>query len=414
MVARLGLEADPPLPPPRAVEPFLRFTRLPDRAMALTRNLLDEDEPFRLRVRDATVEAAVGRPSWLFLDRPQGWEAELAALRVAAEEVAGEAEEDKTQSALQRRVAVLQENAQRSDRELRRLRQELAGIKDELTGERRARRRSESDAGRLRRETVELATEVDELRARHIELRHALDQIDHQPAPALDAVADADAAQEEPEDPQDHSRVDHVALATLVAEGTRVASALGEIMASAGALLEEAVRPPASTRAATPGADQRRGRRQPMPAPPGVFDDTVEALDHFLRVARSQVLVDGYNVTKSARGDLGIAEQRRWLADTLAGLAARTGARFELVFDGAGTTASAPADLGRRQGVQMRFSAEGVEADDLVLELIDQYPVSAPVTVVSDDRRVRDGARRRGANVVSTEQLLAAAGRRSG
>lgn len=410
MVARLGLEADPPLPPPRAVEPFLRFTRLPDRAMALTRNFLDGDEPFRLRVRDATAEAAVGRPSWLFLDRPQGWEVELAALRVAAEEVAGEAEEEKTQSMLQRRVAVLQENAQRSDRELRRLRQELAGIKDELTGERRARRRSESEAGRLRRKTVELATEVDELRGRHIELRHALDQIDHQQVPALEA----DAAEEEPEDPQDQSSVDHVALATLVAEGARVASGLGEIMASAGALLEEAVFPPASPGPATPGAGRRRVRRQPMSAPPGVFDDTVEALDHFLRVVRSQVLVDGYNVTKSARGDLGIAEQRRWLADTLAGLAARTGARFELVFDGAGTTASAPADLGRRQGVQMRFSAEGIEADDLVLELIDQYPMSVPVTVVSDDRRVRDGAGRRGANVVSTEQLLAAAGRRSG
>jgi predicted RNA-binding protein with PIN domain len=152
-------------------------------------------------------------------------------------------------------------------------------------------------------------------------------------------------------------------------------------------------------------------RRRPTPLPPGTFDDSVEAAGHLVRVEGVRVLVDGYNVTKSARPELALSEQRRWLTDAAVELAARTGARVELVFDGADERPSAPANLGRRQGVQVRFSAEGVEADDLLLELIEGLPRHVPVVVASDDRRVRDGAERRGANVVSTAQLLTVLGR---
>jgi hypothetical protein len=48
-----------------------------------------------------------------------------------------------------------------------------------------------------------------------------------------------------------------------------------------------------------------------------------------------------------------------------------------------------------------------MEADDLVLELVDAAPPERPVVVVSSDNRVRAGARRRGANSLATWQLLA-------
>ncbi|MEL7210239.1 MAG: DUF429 domain-containing protein, partial [Actinomycetota bacterium] len=47
-------------------------------------------------------------------------------------------------------------------------------------------------------------------------------------------------------------------------------------------------------------------------------------------------------------------------------------------------------------------------ADDDILDAVDRHPPDRPVTVVSDDRRVQDGARERGANVVPSTALLEA------
>jgi len=86
-------------------------------------------------------------------------------------------------------------------------------------------------------------------------------------------------------------------------------------------------------------------------------------------------------------------------------LSARSGVDVEVVFDGtdggnvAGTTRSA---------VRVRFSAGGVEADDLILERVRHLPPGQPVVVASSDHRVQDGARRLGANVLSSRQLLGA------
>lgn len=144
-----------------------------------------------------------------------------------------------------------------------------------------------------------------------------------------------------------------------------------------------------------------------MPLPPAIFDDTVEAADHLLRVPDVVVLVDGYNVTLSVRGDLALAEQRRWLLDAAAGASARTGAGFQIVFDG-DQDASAPADRSRRLGVQARFTAADVEADDVLLELVEALRPDRPVVIVTDDRRVRHRARRLGANVVGVASMVAA------
>ena len=85
---------------------------------------------------------------------------------------------------------------------------------------------------------------------------------------------------------------------------------------------------------------------------------------------------------------------------------ARTGVEVEVVFDGAADTAT-PA-VGARRGVGVSFSPPGVEADDVVIVRAGEVPAHRPVTVASNDRRVRDGAHLAGANVVSSPQLLAA------
>jgi hypothetical protein len=55
--------------------------------------------------------------------------------------------------------------------------------------------------------------------------------------------------------------------------------------------------------------------------------------------------------------------------------------------------------------VRVRFTRAEVEADDEILDSIASFPLDRPVVVVSDDRRVRRGARARGANVVGSRQF---------
>ena len=53
----------------------------------------------------------------------------------------------------------------------------------------------------------------------------------------------------------------------------------------------------------------------------------------------------------------------------------------------------------------------GIDADEVIVELVDGLEPGQPVVVATDDRRVRDEVTRRGANVISVVQLLAVFGR---
>lgn len=139
--------------------------------------------------------------------------------------------------------------------------------------------------------------------------------------------------------------------------------------------------------------------------PPGTMEDSVRAAEHLARVPHVLFLVDGYNVAKQGWPELELRHQRDRLVDALVGLQARTGAQTDVVFDGIDDGAllarGAPGRL------RIEFTASDVEADDRLLELVELTPLRRPVVVVSNDRRVRDGARQRGANTLSSEQLLA-------
>jgi predicted RNA-binding protein with PIN domain len=147
-------------------------------------------------------------------------------------------------------------------------------------------------------------------------------------------------------------------------------------------------------------------QRQPAPLPPAVFDDSPEAAEHLVRTRGMVLIVDGYNVSKWGWAELPLPEQRRRLVDALAELAARTGVDAQVVFDGSDVVMP-PAVPTTARSVRVSFSPPGVEADDVVIERVAQLPVHRPVLVASNDRRVRQGASRHGANVISTEQLMA-------
>jgi len=155
-----------------------------------------------------------------------------------------------------------------------------------------------------------------------------------------------------------------------------------------------------------PAVRRRRvARRRPAPLPPGILDDGAAGAEHLVRQPGALVLVDGYNVSKTQWSGLPAAEQRRRLLDACAELHARCGTDVEVVFDGAGEAPTAGALV--RADVRYRFTPAGVEADDAVLARVDEEPPGRVVVVASSDRRVADGARLRGANVVGARQFLA-------
>ncbi len=143
-----------------------------------------------------------------------------------------------------------------------------------------------------------------------------------------------------------------------------------------------------------------------MPLPPGIYDDSVEAAEHLVRVAGVVVLVDGYNVSQLGWPELPINEQRQRLVDALAELSARSGAEVAVVFDGADTPYLGMVP-GTARPVRVVFSPPNVEADDVVIARVAELRPFRPVVVASSDRRVQAGSRLSGANVISSSQLLA-------
>jgi predicted RNA-binding protein with PIN domain len=209
------------------------------------------------------------------------------------------------------------------------------------------------------------------------------------------------------------------ALRSAARGAAELARALGDIEAAVGAATEPGRGAAESDSAGADDAVSRSGRRGkrrqatggphhrrvPIALPGGVLDDSVEAVEHLLRAPGVLLLVDGYNVTMTGWPELSVGEQRRRLLSTLGEAAARTGAAVEVVFDGADVEMQGVSRQ-VRQLVRVRFSPPDVEADDVLLDLLAQLPMSRPVAVVSSDRRVRHGARRQGANLVHASQLV--------
>jgi len=377
-VARAAASAHPPMPPAGPLRPLIKLRHLPDRALGSVRRVLEEDDRFRSVVAAATTEELVGPASWLYLQRPEGWEETLEAMAGEQQRAEADAEETRAAATAMRRLTAVEASLRRSEAEAAAAREDLAEVKDRLAEERRARRAADTEAGRLRRRVADLESAaspsatadepavVAELRAEVARLEAAL------------------AAAEAPTEPS--PLVDRVAV-------QRALEALDRARHELGSWLTDAPEPRASSRAPAP-------RRRPAPLPPAQFDDTVEAADHLVRLPGVVVLIDGYNVTKLRHPELALPEQRAWLLDASSALAARCDAEIHVVFDGAGDDADAPAEGPRRTSVNVRFTEAGVEADDDILALVADVPVHRPVVVVTDDRRIREGAAFHGANLV--------------
>jgi predicted RNA-binding protein with PIN domain len=133
---------------------------------------------------------------------------------------------------------------------------------------------------------------------------------------------------------------------------------------------------------------------------------TPEADSWLLTEAEAAVVVDGYNVAKLGWPRAALIDQREWLLDALDELTCRYGTTVEVVFDGADV---GPVRPGRRRRVAVRFSPPSVSADDVIRARVASFPPPDPSVVVTNDRAVAHDVRAAGANVVSSDGLLAVA-----
>ncbi len=155
---------------------------------------------------------------------------------------------------------------------------------------------------------------------------------------------------------------------------------------------------PLSTRRA-----EGRGKRQPMAIPGGLVDDSAEVAFHLIRQPGVLTIVDGYNLAKLGWPDLALIDQRECCLDGIEDLVRRYGIRSHVVFDGASIVG---VGSGRRL-VRVTFTPTGVSADDEIRGLVRELPADQAIVVVTNDREIVRGVRLVGANVVSSEQLLA-------
>jgi predicted RNA-binding protein with PIN domain len=415
-VAVEGELASPVVPAPAALVPIMRFSRLPATAYATIARVVDEDEGFRARVAAAAEDdAVVGRVGWLWLHRPDGWEAEAdlgaatpgpvatgAPARAVRKPVSEKRRREQADAAARRDVKEQLRAARREVKaataEVEALRSQLARLEDERNQAVRAAKQLEgdlADARRDRRNARRAAREAEEeLAALRSAQGAAPPPVDGPgPAPAADAARAAAAVGQA-----------EAALAALQDHLAEAAGALGVDVA------RRAPSRPSTAAKRVERAPRTIARTRPAPTlPPGIFEGTKEADRHLVTAGEATVLVDGYNLARAVWSGLEPEEERRRTVAMLEEVAARgrSARRMVVVFDGDSSQVGPSAS----RAIRVVYSPSGMTADEQLAQLLADLPISTPVVVVSSDRAVAADARARGAVAMSSLAFAAAAGR---
>jgi hypothetical protein len=427
-IAAAGAKLRPQLPFPVELKPFLKFTKLPPKALRDVRRAVEGDPEFFRRLAMVAVPDLLDEAGMLWLTRPEGWEASIAALGSAhAEAAPGDAQSELRRA--ERRRDAAEQVAQRTLAELVALRVELDRVQHahSTADAEMAELRRERDALRgeaaahhteLRRAVNRLATAQSRLEAQRVESLAATKRADDAERMRDAVLADRADGHGERTDGSDRTSVEAVlagageVAADLARQAEQARSMAHDLGRLAGRLasLEPAAPVPLPGTSATkrPGRRGRRSLRLPVGLPGGVYGSSSAAAEFLVRHPGMVVLVDGYNVAKLGWPQLELEAQRERMVVTAEDVARRWGTDLTVVFDGADIVgASAPA----RRLVRVAFSPAGVSADDLLRAEVDQLPIDRAVVVVTNDQAIVADVRADGANTLGSDQFLAVARR---
>jgi predicted RNA-binding protein with PIN domain len=279
------------------------------------------------------------------------------------------------------------------------------------TETRQVRERLREQISELKAENVTLRRKVNEARQRITGLQSDL-ELRTVEANTADERVEAARAEVERELRKLRSRiteleaVEHAARRTAGQErelaSTRTRLLLDTLVEAAGGLRRELALPP--------GGDLRPADTvagvEPSAAPVGrtAPDDDPALFDELLALPQVHLIIDGYNVTKTAWPNSPLHSQRQRLVTALGALVAQRRIEVTVVFDGA--ELSGPVQLNSPRGVRVRFSPAGVIADEVIRQLVRAEPPGRPVVVVSTDREVAESTIAMGARALSATSLV--------
>ncbi len=344
---------------------------------------------------DASDPVEIAAVVWL--SRPEGWEQLLsdAVARIAhsTESGARTEETDRLRQKLTASEQTLRDARTRHREDLADLKAENATLRRKL-GETRtslkdavsAAEEATRAAEEVRRQT-ETATSATDKEIR--QLRARLERFE------VEARADKRAARSERDEASLRARLLLEAVIDA-ATGLRRELSLPAVPGSPGDRLEAEL--------ALEGTRTPSSAGSMAPASPAL-------LEQYVAMPRARLIVDGYNVSKSAWPSSSLEAQRTRLLQGLAPLVARTGVETTVVFDAAATSVRPVVSSPR--GVKVLFSPEGVIADDVIRDLVEVEPSGRVVVVVTSDREVAQDVSRLGARVVAADALVALLGRAS-
>lgn len=424
-IASAGSKLRPPLPFPVGLKPFLKMNRIDRAGLAVVRQALVGDPQFRGQLGAvATIEMADDL-GVVWLQRGDGWVAQVRQLHTQMQARAqAEAELTELRRSERRREAAELVAAraqaevlhQRGGVERERGRRELAeaAIEDAT----KTAQRANQEASRLRNELTKSATRSallsEQLGAaqqalvsanhRILELEQLRDQLlaDRASAPQQAAMNSSSVAQATLEISQVVGAAD--ALEHAIAATSEVTTLLKR---TASMLTPHPNHPSGSSGPRQTNMEKRRTPRRPIAVPGGLHGNSLAVAAHFMRTARVEVVVDGYNLAKQAWPRLALLDQRERCIEAMEDLARRYGCSIVVIFDGADVIG---ANAGRRL-VRVAYSPAGVSADDVIRDVVARIDDHVPVVVATDDQAIIVSVRAMGANVVTCAQLITAAGR---
>ncbi|HEY7043746.1 MAG TPA: NYN domain-containing protein, partial [Nocardioidaceae bacterium] len=351
--------------------------------------LLESDEA----VSDADLPEVA---ALAYILRPDGWEdcVDRATAQTLAEVPASAGERTPSEQKLQA--------------DLKQARGEVKAVRDKLKGQLE---QVKADNTQLRRTLGHTRVQLKEAQQAAEEARAESDAVRRD---AEAAAREADAEQRRLRQRVEQLESENTASRRAQrddrdAENMRLRLLLDTIMESASGLRRELALPPSevlpadTVPAVEPGVISHAagiGR--------SLLNDDPVLLRRLLEVPRSHLIVDGYNVSKTAWPTAPLDQQRSRLTSSLAALVGGKGIETTIVFDGADL--AHPPGVTSPRGIRVRFSPAGVIADDLIRQLVSAEPMGRSVIVVSTDREVAKSVAKMGARSVASAALIKAMG----
>jgi hypothetical protein len=379
----------PPRAVPAEIKPLVKAhqQRLPASLLGRVRRAIDADDEFRAEIATAAGPQQVDDIGIEWLRREPGWEQRVGELVERRTQEAADRNVERELARERRRRTAAEERAERADLDLSVQSKRLADAEKEVERYRQQQSAESEEINQLRQTIGDLRKQVRDASQRAESAQRRVELFGSERDDALRRARSAEqqrdsvlAARAELAAPDGVARI--ARLRDLAESARTLADRLGMLVAA---------EPP---------------RRRVVEVPRPEAKDPRRAAEFLLRVAGIVVVVDAYNVAKLAWPGALLEDQRARLLDAVDGLARRFGTEFVVVIDGADIV-GAHAD--RRRLARVRYSSAGVTADDVIREEIAALDPRRAAAVVSNDGEVRRDVIAAGANVISSETIVAIA-----